>query len=109
LYRGGFRQEMVALSPFGKAVPQNVQDTVLKARQGFIDDTLKLYKGPLKDNKGTQVLAAGQEISNTDNGFKLNVKWLVEGAIGSTGLQGDYPPTAPSACCVCLRRSRLAA
>jgi basic membrane protein A and related proteins len=87
LYRGGFRQEMVALSPFGKAVPQNVQQAVLAARQGFLDDTLKLYKGPLKDNKGNQVIAAGQEISNTDNAFKLNVKWLVEGAIGSTGLQ----------------------
>jgi hypothetical protein len=33
------------------------------------------------------VLTAGQEISNTDNPFKLSVKWLVEGAIGSTGLQ----------------------
>jgi basic membrane protein A and related proteins len=87
LYRGGFRQEMVALSSFGKAVPQNVQQAVLAARQGFLDDTLKLYKGPLKDNKGNQVIAAGQEISNTDNAFKLNVKWLVEGAIGSTGLQ----------------------
>jgi simple sugar transport system substrate-binding protein len=87
LYRGGFRQEMVALSPFGKAVPQNVQEAVLKARQGFLDDTLKLYKGPLRDNKGNTVIAAGQEISNTDNAFKLNVKWLVEGAIGSTGLQ----------------------
>jgi simple sugar transport system substrate-binding protein len=87
LYRGGFRQDMVALSPFGKAVPQNVQQAVLAARQDFLDDTLKLYKGPLKDNKGNQVIAAGQEISNTDNAFKINVKWLVEGAIGSTGLQ----------------------
>ena len=87
LYRGGFRQDMVAISPFGKAVPQNVQDAVLKGRQGFLDDTLKLYKGPLKDNKGNEVIAAGKEISNTDNPFKLSVKWLVEGAIGSTGLQ----------------------
>jgi hypothetical protein len=78
---------MVAISPFGKGVPKNVQDAVLKERQGFLDDTLKLYKGPLKDNKGNQVLAAGQEISNTDNPFKLSVKWLVEGAIGSTGMQ----------------------
>jgi basic membrane protein A and related proteins len=87
LFRGGFRQNMVAISPFGKNVPKNVQDSVLAARQGFIDDTLKLYKGPLKDNKGNQVLAVGQEIANTDNPFKLSVKWLVEGAIGSTGLQ----------------------
>ena len=78
---------MVAVSPFGKGVPQSVQDAVLKARQGFLDDTLKLYKGPLKDNKGNQVIAAGQEISNTDNAFKLGVKWLVEGAIGRPALQ----------------------
>ena len=87
LYRGGFRQDMVALSPFGKGVPQNVQDAVLKARQGFLDDTLKLYKGPLKDNRGNVVIPAGTEISNSDNPFKLSVKWLVEGAVGSTGLQ----------------------
>ena len=64
-----------------------MRQEILKARQGFIDDTLKLYKGPLKDNEGKQVLAAGQEISNTDNEFKVNVKWLVEGAIGQTGLK----------------------
>ncbi|HJU23196.1 MAG TPA: BMP family ABC transporter substrate-binding protein [Casimicrobiaceae bacterium] len=87
LLRGGFKQGMVAISPFGKSVPDNVRQEVLKAKQGFIDDTLKLYKGPLKDNEGKQVLAAGQVISNTDNDFKVNVKWLVEGAIGETGLK----------------------
>ena len=87
LLRGGFKQNMVAISPFGSALPENVRQEVLKARQGFIDDTLKLYKGPLKDNEGKQVLAAGQEISNTDNEFKVNVKWLAEGAIGQTGFE----------------------
>jgi len=28
---------MVAISPFGKSVPENVRQEVLKARQGFID------------------------------------------------------------------------
>jgi simple sugar transport system substrate-binding protein len=87
LYRGGFKQDMVAISPFGKNVPQNVRDAVTKGRQAFMDDTLKLYKGPLKDNRGNEVIPAGKEISNTDNAFKLNVKWLVEGTTGSTGLQ----------------------
>lgn len=87
LYRAGFRGDMVALSPFGKSVPQKVKDTVLKARQGFTDDTLKLYRGPLKDNRGNEVIAAGREVSNTDNAFKVGVKWLAEGMVGSTGLK----------------------
>ena len=87
LYRGGFRRGMVELSPFGKAVPDEVQAEVLAARQQFVDDTLKLYKGPLNDNEGNQVLAEGEEISNDDNAFKVGVKWLVEGAIGETGLE----------------------
>ena len=87
LLRGGFKDNMVVLSPFGKSVPKNVQDAVLKGREGFVNDTFKLYKGPLKDNAGNEILPGGREISNTDNAFKVNVKWLVEGAIGSTGLK----------------------
>jgi basic membrane protein A len=87
LQRGGFSNNMVTLSAFGKSVPKEVQDAVLKAREGFVNDSFKLYKGPLKDNQGNEVLAAGREIANSDNAFKVNVKFLVEGAIGSTGLK----------------------
>ncbi len=85
--RGGFKRDMVAISPFGKAVPQGVRDEIARAKQGFIDDSLKLYQGPLNDNEGNQVLAAGQAIDNEDNKFKLGVRFLVEGAIGKTGLK----------------------
>jgi simple sugar transport system substrate-binding protein len=87
LYRGGFKRDMVALSPFGQAVPEPVRQTVLAARTGFVEDTLKLYKGPLKDNEGNVILKEGEVVSNEDNAFKVNVKWLVEGAIGRTGLR----------------------
>ena len=73
---------MVALSPFGKAVPQAVRDEILKAKQGFIDDSLTLYKGPLKDNKGNVVLKEGEAIGNEDTKFKVGVKFFVEGAVG---------------------------
>jgi hypothetical protein len=33
------------------------------------------------------VLKEGEVISNEDNAFKVNVKFLVEGAIGRTGLK----------------------
>lgn len=87
LYRGGFSRDMVNISPFGKAVPQNVRDEAMKAVAGFTDDSLKLYKGPLKDNEGNVILKAGEVISNTDNAWKFKVRFLVEGAIGKTGLK----------------------
>jgi basic membrane protein A and related proteins len=87
LLRGGFKQDMVAISPFGKVVPQDVRTKALKVKQGFTEDTLKLYRGPLKDNEGNVVLKDGEVIANDDNAFKLGVKFLVEGAIGKTGLK----------------------
>ena len=87
LLRGGFKRDMVALSPFGRAVPEDVRAKVLEARQGFVDDSLKLYRGPLKDNEGNVVLKEGEVIANDDNKFKLNVKFIVEGGIGKTGLK----------------------
>lgn len=87
LLRGGFKQDMVAISPFGKVVPEDLRARILKLRQGFVDDSLKLYRGPLKDNEGTVILTEGQVIANDDNKFKLAVNFLVEGAIGKTGLK----------------------
>ena len=60
---------------------------ILKLRQTFVDDSLKLYRGPLKDNEGNVILKEGQVIANDDNKFKLAVNFLVEGAIGKTGLK----------------------
>ena len=87
LLRGGFKRDMVALSPFGRAVPQAVRDEIMKAKQGFVNDSLMLYKGPLKDNKGNVVLKEGEIIDNEDTKFKLGVRFFVEGAVGETGLK----------------------
>jgi simple sugar transport system substrate-binding protein len=86
LLRGGFKRDMVKLSPFGAAVPERVRVEVLKSRQALADDKLALYHGVLKDNEGNVILKAGETIGNEDNQFKLGVKFLVEGAIGKTGL-----------------------
>ncbi|SIS58791.1 nucleoside-binding protein [Roseivivax lentus] len=82
LKRGGFAEDMIALSPFGAAVPQDVRDEVMAAKQGFIDGSLILYKGPLKDNQGNVILEEGESIANSDTPFKLGVDFFVEGAIG---------------------------
>lgn len=87
LLRGGFARDMVAVSPFGKAVPEDVRQKALRIRQGFVDNSFKLFKGPLKDNEGNVVLKDGEVIANDDNKFKFAVNFLVEGAIGKTGLK----------------------
>ena len=48
---------------------------------------LACVTNPATGRREFSLVSEGQEISNTDNPFKLSVKWLVEGAIGSTGLQ----------------------
>jgi simple sugar transport system substrate-binding protein len=87
LLRGGFKRNMVALSPFGKAVPESVREEIMQAKQGFVDDSLKLYKGPLEDNEGNVILKAGEVIDNEDTKFKLGVRFFVAGAVGKTGLK----------------------
>jgi simple sugar transport system substrate-binding protein len=89
LYVGGFKYDLVNISPFGKSVPEDVKAAVLRAKKGFADDTLKLYKGPLRDNEGHEVLKAGQVIANTDAKFKTGVTFLVEGTVGKTGLKKE--------------------
>jgi len=84
---GGFKQDLVTISPYGANVPDAVKAAVAKARDGFRNDTLKLYKGPLKDNEGQLVLKEGQVIGNDDAAFKSKVTFLVEGTQGKTGLQ----------------------
>ena len=83
----GLKQDMVALSPFGRAVTPELRTKILAMKQGFVDDSLKLYKGPLKDNEGNVILKEGEVIANDDNKFKLAVNFLVEGAVGKTGLK----------------------
>lgn len=89
LLRGGFKDDMVLLSPFGDAVPEDVREEVLAAREGFRDDTLKFYKGPLKDAEGRTVLEDGEVIDNGDHEFKVSVDWFVEGTRGDTGAARD--------------------
>jgi simple sugar transport system substrate-binding protein len=42
-----------------------------------------IYKGPLKDNKGNVVIAAGAERPSTDPELE-KMSYLVEGVIGAT-------------------------
>ena len=76
---GGVKQAMVRAGDFGPKVPQAVRDEVL-ARQGDIaKGKLKPFTGPIFDNEGRQVLAAGTTM--TDEQI-LSMNFLVSGVQG---------------------------
>lgn len=83
LVRGGFKEGVVKSSPYGAAVSGAARKHADDVRAKFIAGTMVVYKGPIKDNKGKEVMAAGKEYAQTDIWLE-SMDWLVEGVIGST-------------------------
>lgn len=82
-YWGGWKDGIVDLAPITGLVPSEVRTKAdalageFKAgRKSFRD----IFKGPMKDNTGTQRLAPGQVMSESE---LLAINWLVEGIVGN--------------------------
>jgi basic membrane protein A len=52
------------LGEMGDEVPQEVKDVVATAAAAIADGSVNVYEGPLVDNTGTEVLAAGETIDS---------------------------------------------
>lgn len=80
--RGGMKEGFVKMSAYGPAVTdaarKQADDTKAKMLAGQFD----IWKGPLKDNKGKEVIAAGQVQKQTDLALE-GMNYLVEGVQGS--------------------------
>lgn len=80
--RGGMKEGFVKMSAYGPAVTdaakKQAEDTKAKMLAGQFD----IFKGPLKDNKGKEVIAAGQVQKQTDLALE-GMNYLVEGVQGS--------------------------
>jgi len=80
--RGGLKDGYVKPSPYGPmvtdAAKKNADDIKAKMMAGSFD----IFKGPLKDNKGNVVIAAGTTYKQTDLALE-GMNYLVEGVIGS--------------------------
>src|SRR4051812_29712908 len=66
LLRGGLKEGFVKMSPYGKAVPAAAKTKADAAKASLMAGKLVIYKGPLKDNTGKEVIAAGVERPQTD-------------------------------------------
>jgi basic membrane protein A len=83
LVRGGLKEGFVAVSPYGPAVTDAAKKDADAAKAKFANGTMIIFKGPLKDNTGKEILPAGKDYKQQDLQLE-SMGWLVEGVIGST-------------------------
>lgn len=76
---GNLASDLIAIAPFGPAVPAEAIKLVEETKKAFIEGRKDVFAGPIKDNKGQERVKAGGHWSLNDLG---KMDWLVEGIIG---------------------------
>ncbi|MBX3654257.1 MAG: BMP family ABC transporter substrate-binding protein [Ramlibacter sp.] len=80
--RGGLKEGFVKMSAYGGMVPDAAKKSAEATKAKMLAGSFDIFKGPLKDNKGNVVIAAGTALKQTD--LKLEgMNYLVEGVNGS--------------------------
>lgn len=80
--RGGLKDGFVKMSPYGSMVTDAAKKQADGIKAQMMAGTFDIFKGPLKDNKGNVVIAAGKSFKQTDLELE-KMNYLVEGVIGS--------------------------
>jgi len=80
--RGGLKDGYVKMSPYGGAVGAPARAKADEIKAAMMKGGVAIFKGPLKDNKGTTVIAAGKSLDQFDAELE-KMNYLVEGVIGS--------------------------
>lgn len=84
LVRGGLKEGIIKTSAYGPAVSDAARKNADDAKAKFMAGDLVIYQGPIKDNKGNEVIAAGVSQGQTDIALE-SMNYLVEGVLGDTG------------------------
>ncbi|MDQ7958130.1 MAG: BMP family ABC transporter substrate-binding protein [Pseudomonadota bacterium] len=82
--RGGLKEGYVKTSAYGPMVTDAAKKQADDIKARMIAGSFDIFKGPLKDNKGKEVIAAGQVQKQTDLELE-KMNYLVEGVMGSIG------------------------
>ena len=78
-YWWGVKDGAMDLVKIADQVPQEIKDKVEKAKAGMKDGSFAVWTGPIQDNTGKEVLAAGQV---ADDGFLRGINFYVNGVEG---------------------------
>jgi basic membrane protein A len=81
-YWGEMNTGIVNLAPFGKNVPQDVQDLVNAKKKEIIDGSFSVFTGPITDASGKVHGEAGKPLTDEE---VLSTNWFVK------GVNGDIP------------------
>ena len=81
LVRGGFKEGFLKLSPYGSAVGEKAKKDADAAKAKFLDGSMVVYKGGLKDNTGKVVIPAGKDLKQQDTELE-KMNWLTDGVVG---------------------------
>ncbi|CAH0446486.1 Purine-binding protein [Ralstonia syzygii subsp. syzygii] len=76
----GLKEGAIDLGAFNPVVPEDVKALVETRKKSVIDGSAPIWKGPLKDNTGHEVLPADKV---ADDGFLHGIKFYVEGVEGN--------------------------
>jgi simple sugar transport system substrate-binding protein len=84
-YRGGFKQGLIKQAPYGSKVSAAARQHADKVKAELTAGTYVIFKGPINDNAGKTVIAAGDELIQTNaTDIKLeSMNFLVDGVLGS--------------------------
>ncbi len=80
--RGGLAEGFVKTSPYGPAVSAAARGHADAVKAEMLKGGFSVFKGPLKDNKGNSVIAAG--VGYPETAIELeSMNYLAEGVVGS--------------------------
>ena len=80
--RGGLAEGFVKMSPYGPAVSEAARKHADAVKAEIMKGGYSVFKGPIKDNRGKQVIAAGKIYEETAIELE-SMDYLVEGVIGA--------------------------
>ena len=76
----GMETEIVKLAPISNKVPQKTQDLVAERKQALVEHRLQVFTGPIKDQNGKIILAAGKTFTDKE---LLSINYFIEGVQGT--------------------------
>ncbi|MFN9471709.1 BMP family ABC transporter substrate-binding protein [Acidovorax sp.] len=80
--RGGLKEGFVKMSAYGPAVSDAAKKQADETKAKMVAGGFDIFKGPLKTNKGKEVVASGKSFKQTDLELE-KMDYLVEGVLGS--------------------------
>jgi len=85
MYRGGLAEGIVTMSAYGEPVTDKAAKAADAAREKLENEAMRIYSGPMKDNKGNTVIPEGKSYPKTARWLE-KMDWLVEGVKGSASV-----------------------